>query len=753
MPRSAEQQELYDKLKLFLDKYRGKTLSSDVLAAKVAEIYKGKLGNKTPASKWSDLKRSNPELFKNIKIETFLAGKLDRYYDSNPEFQKFYKERYQSKHGNWKDISVADRTVKKNSIKTFKLDLERKKTIPNNYIRNNLFSEKVGINPDTFRTMRTRDDYKTLINKINKIAKPKKFNKELYFKDPSSDEISKIKNLIKENREIGVKSMAEKKQAVSYEPIRAIHRELIRDPDATPTELAEAIYGKANAKNLRNVGNDASMYVEFLSGSRKVPGITAPNVVISENILGNILMPGSGFFNFGNSERRNAMLKERDKILKITDPNNRLFTIRNRLLRNLRGQGFNVDEAMGLSATYERAPGYSELAQITSPEVNYIKGNTIDRDFSRIFDKVVKGEQNLGSEIKKFNQDSKAFQKTYNVDTPIIEYKPGEKLDASKFVKNFDKLTPEAQANVSQLADQGIALRSKAMPMGALLESVASLKPGSKAFRTVCTITRAEGGSVDACVERVAQEPEKFANKFKNLTAESGPLAKVKNAATGFLSFLKGPGPKTFGIGAGVGAAIGLVKAFRNDDPTTYLSNEDQQKSMLVDMATQPISIDIERPAILDYQLPALGGTLAASTALAAPSTIRASLSTKQFPSRSKGIERKKPTGPVKTGLRVLGRGLGVAASPALLAPFAVGDIASQVAAGDTPEDIATNPFNYLYPAFADQTPKLTRGLSPTIRKVARLGLSGPALRILSRAGIGGFAASAAIQGLGLLDD
>ena len=43
------------------------------------------------------------------------------------------------------------------------------------------------------------------------------------------------------------------------------YTELIRDPDATPTELAEAIYGKANAKNLQNVGNDASMYVEFLS--------------------------------------------------------------------------------------------------------------------------------------------------------------------------------------------------------------------------------------------------------------------------------------------------------------------------------------------------------------------------------------------------------------------------------------------------------------------------------------------------------
>ena len=67
--------------------------------------------------------------------------------------------------------------------------------------------------------------------------------------------------------------------------------------------------------------------------------------------------------------------------------------------------------------------------------------------------------------------------------------------------------------------------------------------------------------------------------------------------------------------------------------------------------------------------------------------------------------------------------------------------------------DIATDPLNYLYPALADQTPKLTRGLSPTVRKVARLGLSRAALTGLSRLGIGGFAASLGIQGLGLLDD
>jgi hypothetical protein len=393
---------------------------------------------------------------------------------------------------------------------------------------------------------------------------------------------------------------------------------------------------------------------------------------------------------------------------------------------------------MGLAATYERAPGYSELAQLTKPEVNYLKGNTIDKDFSRIFDKVIKGKENIGEEIKQFNKDSKLFQKQYGIDTPIIEYKPGEKLDASKFVKNFDKLTPEARTNVTELADRGIALRSKAMPMGALL---AAVEKAPQACRTI--LNYQTGGISSTCAEAIQRDPVGAAEKLKNLDAQSGPLAKVKNAAT---SFLKSGGFKTFGAGAAVGTAIGLVKAFRNDDPTTYLSNEDQQKSMLVDMATQPISIDMERPAILDYQLPALGATLAGTTALGAPSTIKASKS------RALGIERK-PKGFVKTGARVLGRGLGIAASPALLAPFMAGDIASQVAEGDSITDIATDPLNYTYPIFAEQTDKLTRGLNPTFRKFAKLGLGKTALKGLSRAGIGGLAASLAIQGVGLLDD
>jgi len=250
------------------------------------------------------------------------------------------------------------------------------------------------------------------------------------------------------------------------------------------------------------------------------------------------------------------------------------------------------------------------------------------------------------------------------------------------------------------------------------------------------------GGSTISCVDAVEDALQKNPQKLAENVSKIG---KFKNTALGFL---KSGGFKTFGAGAAVGTAIGLVKAFSNDDPTSYLSNEDQQKNMLVEMATDPISIDTEKPAILDYQLPALGATLAGTTALAAPSTIKASKS------RAFGIEKKKPRpGMAKTGLRVLGRGLGVAASPALLAPFMAGDIASQVAEGDSFTDIATDPLNYTYPIFAEQTDKLTKGLSPTLRKIARLGLPKIALRGLSRAGIAGLAGSLAIQGMDLFDD
>ena len=730
--RSAEQEALFEKFKQALKKYKGKTIGTAELSELVNKIYKGKLGESSPSKKLGSLRKSNPEIFKGIDIEYSIKGQGDwnKAWENDPEFRKFFKEKRPGVV--WDDLTTAQRDIKSNTYKTYLYEQGKLKAIPKNYIPFNQLLKKLNVKKDSFREYESnrKGKYGDLQKTIKKLFNKKNFKKEIFYKNPSEKDISEFDTAVSKMQKKGIQQMSEKKSAGSTEPLKAIHRELMLDPDARPTELAEAIYGKSDSKTLRDIGNDASKYTEFLTGSRQVSGLKMPSVQKTEDILGNILMPGSGFFNFGNNERRNAMLRERDKVLGITDINNRLFSTRRRLVNTLRGQGFNVDEAMGLSATYERAPGYSELAQLTKPEINYLKGNTIDKDFSRIFDKVIKGKDNIGEEIKQFNKDSRLFQKDYGIDTPIIEYKPGEKLDPAKLVKNFDKLTPEAQVNVTELADQGIGLRSKAMPMGALLSNVREQFENNT--DNVCSIfgrsNRAEGGR--GCVAQFDEAVQKN---------PQGLFQKV-------LNFAKLPGVKTFGAGAAVGTAIGLVKAFRNDDPTSYLSNEDQQKNMLVDMATQPITTDFERPAILDYQLPALGATLAGTTALAAPSTIKASKS------RALGIERK-PKGAIKTGLRVLGRGLGVAASPALLAPFMAGDIASQVAEGDSISDIATDPLNYTYPIFAEQTDKLTRGLNPSLRKAARLGLPKVALRGISRLGIGGLGASLAIQGLGLLDD
>ena len=274
----------------------------------------------------------------------------------------------------------------------------------------------------------------------------------------------------------------------------------------------------------------------------------------------------------------------------------------------------------------------------------------------------------------------------------------------------------------------------------------AANKLSKKEQLAVCSLL-SRGGLPGDCAAAVNKDPVKAAEIFQQSDSTSPAMTKLKQASNSFLNFVKGPGVRTFtlaGAAGTVGAAI--VKEFRNDDPTTYLSNEDQQKSMLVAMATDPIADDFERPDILDFQLPAAGALVAGSTVAAAPSTIAASKT------RAFGIEKKRP-GLVKTGFRTLGRGLGVAASPGLLAPLAAMDITDQIAEGDSLADIGTDPLNYLYPAFSGQTTKLTRGINPTLRKVASLGLGRAGLTALSRAGIVGLAASLGIQGYNLLDD
>ena len=86
-------------------------------------------------------------------------------------------------------------------------------------------------------------------------------------------------------------------------------------------------------------------------------------------------------------------------------------------------------------------------------------------------------------------------------------------------------------------------------------------------------------------------------------------MTKVKNAASTFLNVAKKGG--RFGAFAAVGAAAGAVKQFMSDDPTSYLSDENQQKNMLIDMVTEPVMDERDPGITSDAQLPVLGATVA----------------------------------------------------------------------------------------------------------------------------------------------
>ena len=736
MPRSAKQQALVDKLIEFLKPYKGKSIDTFTLSEKIEEIFKGELGDKTPAKKLGDLRASSPEIFKGINITFTKKGQGDwnKAWKNDSEFRKFFKKKRPGVV--WEDLTVEERGIKQNTYKSYLYEKAKAKAIPKGYIPYQEFVNKLGVKGETFKEYRTNrkgtESGKGIKKFIEDNFDRKEFKKEIFYKDPTKDQITNFKKSIGNVTTEGLAKMSRTKQSVSDEPIKAIHRELKLDPDATPEELAKNIYGKADAKNLKLISNDASRYVEVLDGSRKVPGLTIPAIAKTEEILGNILMPGSGFFKFGNYEIRKRMMKERDKILNTKGV--KFSTLRSALEKFYRGSDLAIDETAGLAATYKNAPGYTELVQRIPQDINLRKGNTIDKDFSVLLQKITDGNESPGSyrgekfkdlkgHVKLFNKFSKGFQKEYGIDTPIMEYKPGEKLVSSNLVKNFDKLTPEAQLNVTELANKGVGIRTQAVPIAQMIQDTGDAK----------LIKRFEAriGCAEGCLVKTANEqPSKFLRIYDSLKG-----------------FIKSPGLRTFGI-AGAAGTVGaaLVKEFNNNDPTTYLSNEDQQKSMLVAMATDPIATDFDRPDILDYQLPAAGALVAGSTIATAPKTIKASKS------RALGVEKKRP-GIIKTGFRTLGRGLGGAASPGLLAPLAAMDITRQISEGDSPVDIATDPLNYLYPAFAEQTPKLTRGLPAAARKIASLGLGRLGLTILSRAGLAGLGLSLGIQGYKALTD
>jgi len=278
----------------------------------------------------------------------------------------------------------------------------------------------------------------------------------------------------------------------------------------------------------------------------------------------------------------------------------------------------------------------------------------------------------------------------------------------------------------------------------------------------ICNIVakrKADGGRIafangSNCAIEVAEafdkNPKGFAQEVNKLPEESGAFNKVKSVASKFLSVAKKGG--RFGALAAVGAAgAGLVKQFTSDDPTSYLSDENQQKNMLIDMVTEPVMEETDPGITSSAQLPVLGAVTAAG---AIPGGA-------EYYKDRRGIRpNDKFTGPMKKGVGkiraaaspisgLLGKGLAATGTPLGMLALEPLYIGSQLAAGDSVGEIATNPLNYLGAAFAGPlTQQATKFTSPAVSSIMRLGISPTMLKTVSRRfGLPGLALSAGVSG------
>jgi len=376
------------------------------------------------------------------------------------------------------------------------------------------------------------------------------------------------------------------------------------------------------------------------------------------------------------------------------------------------------------------------------------------------------------SKIKSINKIAKDLNINFGkVDKTFTKFdygsKPFEKLDVRKSIADAliqqqdlsTRLPKYTKANPELFAKAGIDLNTLNTNVPKLDIKPKDLKRlvknlTNKEKLAYCSLL-SRGGLPGDCAAAIDNNPIKAAQIFDEAPSTSPAMAKVKSAANTFLNVARKGG--RFGALAAVGATAGAVKEFMSDDPTSYLSNENQQKNMLIDMVTEPV-IDERDPGITsDAQLPVLGAVTAAGAIPGAA----------EYYKDRRGIRpNDKFTGPMKQGVGkiraaaspisgLLGKGLAATGTPLGMLALEPLYIGQQLAEGDSLGEIATNPINYLGAAFAAPlTQQATKFASPAVSSVMRLGVSPAMLKTVSRRfGLPGLALSAGISGYEMFDN
>ena len=770
---SPDMKKIVAKLEQLLKDGKELDISIDELKKK-AGVFNVK--NKTVSAYINRKKKEGK--FKNLTIKSFGGGveigtsKYDDNYNNSKKFRDFHTRVYDTP---WNKTNAI---TKKNAYEAY-LRNKNKLNVKGFNLSGEELSKKLGVSFNTLKTYFTPGRVKGVdsttakfvrdnVEKIRTIEDGKSVTR---YKDPTETVLKKW-NALQNSSKISSTMVDNLKE------YNEVFRDQIKKTKKLP-ELTE-VFQETSMKTPATVANTEALYSRILRGEtfRRDVDI-AKDAVLGKKIINELSI------NSTNNARRSAFYRLAvDNVNKLypgesgnleTFKSNFRNELKNILGPDIKKVPFSINEVIGLSTGESRGiQPFSVFVDVVDTNINEGELARYQGQFSKKVDQVQKLLSGDNPDVAKAQKIASSLDLNRNTLINSLTEKGFttaqiNQLNLPDIKVGTDVLETYKAEDLARYKKSGVDIAKFAEDKGYYIDakkakpffdvSAESFKNTLlKAARTnqgnVCQIFRAEGGRIgfaagSSCAKEMAvafdNDPLTITQQIEKIDTAPNTL---RTAATKFLErpFVKGAG--RFGALAAVGAATaGAVKKFMNDDPTTYLSNEEQQKNMLIDMVTGQLDdTPQERPEILDYQLPVLGAGAVAGTAAVAPSTIEAA---------SKGALGANKSGITKTALNTLGRGLTALGTPAALLATEPLYIAGQVQQGDSLAEIATNPANYLGAAFmGPATEFATKGLNPTIAKTMRLGISPSVLKTVSRRfGLPGLAISAGISGYELFDD
>ena len=710
--------------------------------------------------------------FKNLNITRFAGGlkagvsKYDKPYNNSVKFKNFYNQKYDTP---WKDIQLTRKgnNQKANAYNRFLRNQELLKKSKGFDLTPEEMAKKLNIKLSSLRTYESNPDANTSsqfikdnIKKIRTVA-----NKEavVRYKDPGKN-ILKNWNTLQDSPQI---SSAMVDNIKEYDKL---FRKKLKDTKKLP-DIGEVIQ-KTSMSTPTTIANTEALYSRLLRGEKFRTNIN----IAKDAVLGKKIIDELGI-NSTNNARRSAFYNlALDNVNKLYPQASGTLgdfkeAFRNELKKTLglkKGQvvPFSINEVISLSAGESRAiQPFSVFVDAVETTVNKNELRNYQGQFSKkvkIIDKLLTDKNPDKVEAKRIaglldanrtsliNQLTKKGFTTTQIDQlNLPDIKIGKTIDPKIYSPATLKRYKEAGLNIPQFAkDRGFYVDvKKAKPFWESNVKNTLVELAKNNTGNVCNIFKgkiafsADGGRIGfsgGCASEMADALQKDAKgTLQSVNKTDGIVPKAKNAATKFLTAIK-ENPNIFksrfgtlaaaGVGA-VAAGVGtgaLVKQFRNDDPSTYLTNDSQMEGMIVSDVEQK-GKEVDDNILLDNQFKL---ELAGAAGLTAPIA-------KGVYQTARGVGE---AGPLPEGRGrfmsalglnkgVLGKGLWALGAPAIAIPSTIGYIAQDVREGKDAGEIATNPLNYLGAAFMNPAVKALgkAGASRGLLGIASLGLAGTA--------------------------